>query len=263
MVLLVAAGLWLAAADRACAQVSVDRNALDQLGKPNPAPVAKPHRVSPHHKAHIAALPAEARPATPVAKPVATAPAAMTPAAPAAAAALPQIPTTPPRVAAIPPPAVLVPTRPAPPPPPIPVVADAPGVASPIADGTRVTFGPDRSDLNPATVNALRGVAQEAKANPTVPVNVAAYAAGTPEDPSAPRRMSLSRALAARAVLINEGLASTRIYVRALGTNDPSGGPSDRVDVTLGPPPQSDATPAKAALATAGTSGAQSGATTR
>jgi hypothetical protein len=54
-----------------------------------------------------------------------------------------------------------------------------------------------------------------------------------PEDPSTARRLSLGRALAARAVLINEGIPSTRIYPRALGA---TGGDTDRdrVDVTTG-----------------------------
>ena len=42
--------------------------------------------------------------------------------------------------------------------------------------------------------------------------NVMAYAAGTPEDPSTPRRLSLSRALAVRRVLMADGVASARIY---------------------------------------------------
>ena len=66
------------------------------------------------------------------------------------------------------------------------------------------------------------------------PVQVTAFAAGSPEDPSTPRRLSLARALAARAVLINEGIASTRIYVRALGSAA-GDGPADRVDLSAAP----------------------------
>ncbi len=46
--------------------------------------------------------------------------------------------------------------------------------------------------------------------------------------------MSLARALAARAVLINEGVPSTRIYPRALGAAGGDAG-RDRVDVVPGP----------------------------
>jgi len=45
-----------------------------------------------------------------------------------------------------------------------------------------------------------------------------------------PRRLSLSRALAVRAFLIDQGVRSTRLDVRALG--DKTGdGPADRVDI--------------------------------
>ena len=47
--------------------------------------------------------------------------------------------------------------------------------------------------------------------------NVVAYAAGTPDDPSTARRLSLSRALAVRSALMADGVGSARIYVRALG----------------------------------------------
>lgn len=63
-------------------------------------------------------------------------------------------------------------------------------------------------------------------------IQLKAFASGTSDRPSAARRASLSRALAVRSYLIENGVRSTRIDVRALGTpND--GGPSDRVDVIL------------------------------
>ena len=135
------------------------------------------------------------------------------------------------------PPVVEVPHAAPPPPPPVPVLPDAVGEASPIPGGVRLTFGEGKADLNPATDGALLKIAGQVKGDPAVDVNVLAYATGNPDDPSTPRRLSLSRALAARAVLISEGIVSTRIYVRALGTT-PSDGPPDRVDVvTAGTPP--------------------------
>ena len=94
----------------------------------------------------------------------------------------------------------------------------------------RVTFGPGKSDLSPATVDALHKLAQAFAPNPAIDVNVYGYAAGAPDDPSTPRRLSLSRALAARAVLMSDNIPSTRIYVHALGSTA-SSGPQDRVDV--------------------------------
>ena len=121
------------------------------------------------------------------------------------------------------------------PPPQIPFADDAPGAATPIAGGLRVTFGPERADLNPATVAALRDFAHAHAAQPSTSININAYATGSAEDPSTPRRLSLERALAARAVLLNEGIPSPRIYPRALG---PTGGSTDpdRIDVTAGSP---------------------------
>ena len=145
----------------------------------------------------------------------------------------PTVPTAPPEIAAIPP-AVAVPVQRPPDPPPIPVAADAPGDASPVAGGVRTTFGANRSELNAGTEAAIRSFARPLR-DTAQAIQVLAYAAGSPEDPSTPRRLSLARALAARAVLINEGIASTRIYVRALGPAA-GDGPPDRVDLSTNTP---------------------------
>ena len=63
-------------------------------------------------------------------------------------------------------------------------------------------------------------------------VQLMAYAEGTAETASQARRLSLSRALAVRSFLINQGVHSTRMDVRALG-NKVEGGPADRVDAVL------------------------------
>lgn len=59
-----------------------------------------------------------------------------------------------------------------------------------------------------------------------------AYAGGTGETLSSARRLSLSRALAVRSYLIEKGIRSTRIDVRALGRAEDSG-PPERVDIIL------------------------------
>lgn len=59
-----------------------------------------------------------------------------------------------------------------------------------------------------------------------------AYAANDGTTSSKARRLSLSRALAVRAYLIEKGIRSTRIDVRALGTPRDNG-PSDRVDIMI------------------------------
>lgn len=57
-----------------------------------------------------------------------------------------------------------------------------------------------------------------------------AYAAAAGADASGARRLSLSRALAVRSYLIDKGVRSTRIDVRALGAAA-DGGTLDRVDI--------------------------------
>ena len=142
------------------------------------------------------------------------------------------VPFAPPPPPVVPPP-IAVPARPPLPAPPVSVAADAPGTASPIEGGWRITFGADRAELNPATAQALRDLARQLP--PGASVIVTAFAAGTPQDPSTARRLSLARALAARAVLIADGIASPRIIVRSMGASQPamSAGPPDRVDLTI------------------------------
>jgi hypothetical protein len=69
-------------------------------------------------------------------------------------------------------------------------------------------------------------------ANDRLRAQIIAYAAGTNDTASQARRLSLSRALAIRAYLIEKGVASTRLDVRALGHQVDSGSP-DRVDIAL------------------------------
>lgn len=210
----------LAAPGPARAQTTVNPGALDLLpARPapdRPAPRGTAARP-PHHPAPAHAAPPRPGTAAATAQPPAQ-----------AAPPKPAIPTVPPAIAALPPPAPVPAPRPLPAAV-APVAADAPGSAEPEPNGLRITFGPGREELNPATEAALRGLARSLRGG-TGGVNVLAYAAGSPDDPSTARRLSLQRALATRAVLINEGVASSRIYPRALGS---AGGDTDpdRVDV--------------------------------
>lgn len=223
----------------ALAQTTVNSGALDLLpARPAPAPRAAPRPVPPHTGT---AKPASPRPGTRTpAVPQAAVPGATpAPATPAlAAAGKPAIPTVPPAVAALPPAAPVPATRPMPTSV-APVAADAPGAAVRQAGGLRITFGPGREELNADTEAALRELAHGMRGG-TGGVTLLAYAAGSPDNPSVARRLSLQRALAARAVLVNEGVASNRIYPRALGN---AGGDAEPDRVDLVPQPASGATP--------------------
>jgi outer membrane protein OmpA-like peptidoglycan-associated protein len=226
-----AAALALAIAVPARAQVTTDPRALDAL-KPGTEAPAQPSQP---------ARPAAPRPQPPARSAAPAQQPTPTPAPPPPAPPQVRVPLAPPPPPSLPP-ALAVPARPPAVPSPAPVVADAPGAATPLDQGVRLTFGEGRSDFNPGTDSALRTLAREAP--PASTFTVTAFAPGTPEDPSTPRRLALSRGLAVRAVLIAEGVASPRIYVKALGaTAAIAEGPPDRVDVTVAapspaPPPQ-------------------------
>jgi len=78
----------------------------------------------------------------------------------------------------------------------------------------------------------LKGLAQQLTKNEALRVTVIAYASGTTEQASTARRVSLSRALAVRAFLIDQGVNNLRINVQAAGNKNP-GGEADRVDIFL------------------------------
>ena len=121
----------------------------------------------------------------------------------------------------------------APEPEPDPIVAALPAAetAAP-ADLLRIEFDGDSADLPGGADNDLRAIADRLLQDEALRAQVKAYAGGSSGSASAARRLSLSRALAVRSVLIEQGVRSTRIDVRALGDRN-EGGPPERVDVTL------------------------------
>ena len=249
--------LALITAVPARAEVTVNLHALDQLGgPPAPTPRAPPAQARPagksekkkpakatHGKTPQEKPRAAARGKPEPAKSAADAPPAAPAQAPGNSASVQHPATTPapPPPAALPsgpPPVVhlspLEPGAPAAKPLPsdAPVAADAGGEATPTRDGLRITFETARSELSPTSQAALKQFADRTPRGENMTLNVLAYAAGPPEDPSTARRLSLSRALAVRTVLMAEGIPSAHIYVRALGSAA-GDGPTDRVDVTV------------------------------
>lgn len=210
------------------AQVTIDLRALDALplpgsqprergapaAMPSPRPVVPPVTASARpmvapQAAPSQVAPAQAAPSTQqVALPIVTPPAA-TPSAPE--------PVTPAVTAAPPPP---------------PVSASSTTRAAETPAGMRLTFDPAATDLSTASIDAIKRFVGTAPNADSVSYNVLAYAAGKADDASVARRLALSRALAVRSALVAEGIPSSRIYVRALGTQA-GGGPADRVDISL------------------------------
>lgn len=99
-------------------------------------------------------------------------------------------------------------------------------------DTLRIEFAGDSADLPIGTDSNLNALAEKLLANESLRAQVKAYAGSSTGSASAARRLSLSRALAVRSVLIEHGVRSTRIDVRALGDRN-EGGPTERVDVLL------------------------------
>jgi outer membrane protein OmpA-like peptidoglycan-associated protein len=195
------------------AQVTVDLRALNALPAA-PAPVARP---------------ASSRPAPPPAQH----PAAAAAAVPSVAAQplQPALPEATPAVAALPPVAPSPAPATAPPPPP-PVSATAATAAKPVNSGMQVTFAGEQVELSPGSVTAINTLVAAVANRDAATFNVVGYARGKSDDPSTARRVSLARALAVRGALMADGVTSSHIYVRALGTQTDTE-PMDRVDIAV------------------------------
>jgi outer membrane protein OmpA-like peptidoglycan-associated protein len=180
---------------------------------PAPQPGASAARTSPVRVPPPPTLPEpQAAPAPPVAPPAATA--------------------QPERIA--PPPASDKSTQPAA----VETAARAPEAAptAPAGPGdlVRVLFDAGSAKLPADSRDSLQTLAVKLQDDENLRLQIEAYAQGTSDTASQARRLSLSRALAVRAYLIEKGVRSTRMDVRALGTkpSDPPA-PSDRVDARL------------------------------
>jgi len=216
---------------------------------PTPAPVTAAAPAAPARPpAPVAAAPARPRAAAPT-PPPSVAPAPTKQPAPArdVAAATPAPPTPAPAPRARPEPvrAATTETSPSRSAPPAPVVAPPPTPAAPSQTAAlpppavaqrrgeaRVAFPAGGTDLPSSARSELDRVAGRLAADEALRLQLNAYAAGEGDQSSQARRLSLSRALAVRAYLIDKGVRSTRLDVRALGQPQDDG-PADRVDLVV------------------------------
>ncbi|MDG2244684.1 MAG: OmpA family protein [Rhodospirillaceae bacterium] len=95
-----------------------------------------------------------------------------------------------------------------------------------------ITFGREETELPSSAAAALTAISEKMISNRELRVQLLAYASSADGSPSSVRRKSLSRALSVREFLIDQGIQSTRIEVRALG-NQNEGGVADRVDALV------------------------------
>lgn len=155
-------------------------------------------------------------------------------ASPAAIASLPPVASQPPANPVLRPPELHVPLHPFPMPPEVKADPQARGRAEKITGGTRLHFTTQSAEMNPRMISALQTFATVMQKLPDQHISIVAYGEGRADDPSTPRRIALSRGLAARSVLLHAGIAPTRIYVRAVGLPDENahGAGADCIDVT-------------------------------
>lgn len=142
--------------------------------------------------------------------------------APAAIAAAPQ-----PLLAPVPPPIPVMPQQ----------VASLPSAEAPAvsrgADTLSLLFAADESKLSDSGRSELAALVKRMQKDEDLNLQLLAYASGDEASSSKARRLSLSRALEVRKVLMDKGIRSTRIEVRALGNKLDGRGPADRVDAVL------------------------------
>ena len=98
----------------------------------------------------------------------------------------------------------------------------------------RVVFETAGSELPEDAKPHLKELAQKLLQEDDTRIQLLAYADGDSSESSRARRLSLARALKVRGYLIDQGIRSTRMDVRALGNNVPDG-PPDRVDIQAAP----------------------------
>ena len=113
----------------------------------------------------------------------------------------------------------------------LPPKESAPSQPAP-AGVTRLSFGFNQAEMDPAAQAQLQSVTKRLQGNESLRVQLLAYAGGEGMSSSQARRLSLSRALAVRSHLIEQGIRSTRMDVRALGDTGKDG-PDDRVDIRI------------------------------
>jgi outer membrane protein OmpA-like peptidoglycan-associated protein len=202
-----------------------------------PAPVTPPSQP-----VVAAAAPAAAAPATPVAiastKPVATPAMTVTPNAGAA----PYVPFS--TVAAIAPSGPTITVAAAVPTP----MTVTPNVSAPAAAGSPVQmasattvgnaasalkFKAGATDIGSSAQPVLDNIANRLLANESLRVQIVSHATGGADDAMEARRVSLARAVAVRAYLIEKGVRSLRIDVRALGNRADTGPAADQVDLLI------------------------------
>jgi outer membrane protein OmpA-like peptidoglycan-associated protein len=94
-------------------------------------------------------------------------------------------------------------------------------------------FKAGATDLSNGPQPVLDAIANRLLANESLRVEIISHATGGADDAMEARRVSLARAVAVRAYLIEKGVRSLRIDVRALGNRADNGPATDQVDLLV------------------------------
>ena len=119
-----------------------------------------------------------------------------------------------------------------PPPPPAALAGPSPGAAVALPAPLTLSFPAGKATLTPAETEAIARLVRAAPQTDSTSFSVLAYAAGSPQNPSAARRLALARALAVHDALRAAGVPGSRIFLRAMGPPDGSGAP-DRAELRV------------------------------
>ena len=114
------------------------------------------------------------------------------------------------------------------------VTVPPPSTAAPSTGPMTVLFSPGSAALNTKALEHIAAIREKIEVDRSLRLQLVAYATNTDDNPSRARRLSLSRALAVRAHLVEKGVESTRMDIRALG-NKSGETLGDRVDLVLLP----------------------------
>ena len=96
----------------------------------------------------------------------------------------------------------------------------------------RFNFANGSSEISEGAQTRLKSIAESLERDEELRLQLLAYAGGEGQTLSQARRTSLSRGLAIRSLLLDRGIRSDRIDMRALG-NKSDGGPPNRVDMII------------------------------
>ena len=96
----------------------------------------------------------------------------------------------------------------------------------------RFNFAKGSSEISKGAQTRLKSIAESLERDEELRLQLLAYAGGEGQTLSQARRTSLSHGLAIRSLLLDRGIRSDRIELRALG-NKSNGGPPNRVDMII------------------------------